>query len=67
VSISASATGSHAISEWLTRSRASATISSRSASSASRSSVTLIDPSSEFSIGTIAHSRSLAHRRLTTS
>ncbi len=54
VSISSSATSCAAISECLTRSSASPTISTSPASSASRSSVTLIDPSSEFSIGTIA-------------
>ena len=55
VSISASATSPAAISECRTRSSVSPTIVTSLASPASRSSVTLIDPSSEFSIGTIAH------------
>ena len=50
-----SASAPAAISEWRTRSSASPTISHVARPrSASRSSVTLIDPSSEFSIGTIA-------------
>ncbi len=47
-----------AIRQCLTVSRVSPTICTSPASSASRSSVTLMEPSSEFSIGTIAHSTS---------
>jgi hypothetical protein len=54
VSISSSASISAAISAWRTRSTASPTITRSPGSPASSSSVTLIEPSSEFSIGTIA-------------
>ncbi len=67
VSISESASSRAAISEWRTRSSHSPTICTSGAASASRSSVTLTDPSSEFSIGAIAQSTSPSRSALTVS
>ena len=67
VSISSRPTGAAAISEWRTRSSVSPTMRTSGASSASRSSVTVTEPSSEFSIGTIAHSTSPSRSATTTS
>ncbi len=65
--MSLSSTGAEAISEWRTRNSASPTISTSEASPASRSRVALIDPSSEFSIGTTAHTSSPARNAITVS
>jgi hypothetical protein len=67
VSISSRASISAAIREWLIRSSASPTIFTSLASPASKSSVRLIDPSSEFSIGTIAQRTSPRRSAITVS
>ena len=67
VSISLSATGSAAIRQCCTASSTSPTISRSPCSSASGSSVTVTEPSSEFSIGASAHCTSRLRTAITVS